>query len=174
MDEVVDTDKNNGAARKLPSEPKQRRSIKSTDVLFIVGFVVIVGALTSILISKLELRFGVAHARTVSNQVIDDIQARNGGAARALGTPDFQKTYSTVELNEYFKDVTIATLKPPTLVDTVVANSSIGRTVFFVYDYNDLKVPYFIRTSILDKAGKWQLTSISGNASESELLGEGS
>jgi hypothetical protein len=158
-------------SRKLTGEHKRRRKIiRPYEAFLIVAFVVVVGVLLHILITKVTLSRDTSHARTVSDKVINDIQHRNGSAVRSLGTPTFQKTYSASGLTQEFQHITIATLKPPKLVDTTVVDSSTGRTVFFIYEYTALKVPYYVRTSILNKSGHWQLTSISGSADESELI----
>lgn len=172
MDEVKNTDAGGKAPRKLPvdtTDAKRRRAIKPSEIVIITLFVVIVVVLVTTLINKLTDIRDVSDARAVSNEAIADVQARNGQAVRTLGSPDFQKNYSATALTQYFRNITIATLKPPKLIDTVDVGSSSGHVVYFIYEYTALKVPYYIRTEIHDNSGKWQLISIAGNENESQL-----
>lgn len=172
MNEVPETQVNpeKPAVHRWAGGPNSRPHIKPSDVLIILFFLIIVIVLTTVLIDKLIAKRDTANARTVSDAVIADIQDRNGAKVYALGTPTFQRAYTADGLTQEFQHITIATLKPPAIDQQAVVDSSLGRTVFFVYKYTALKVPYYIRTSMLHRDGKWQLTSITGNADESQLL----
>jgi len=152
------------------TKPKRRKFIKPTELVFIICFVVVVGLLMNIFISKWTLRRDAGHARVVSDKVINDIQKRDGGAARALGTPTFQKSSTSAGLTSMFKQLEVATLKPPKLDEQFVIDTDNGRTVYFIYKYTALKVPYYIRTAVMNKSGQWQLTGITGNIDESKLV----
>jgi hypothetical protein len=69
-----------------------------------------------------------------------------------------------------FKHEEVATLKNPTLDRTIVYNDKTGRTVFFIYKYTALKVPFYIRTGVTKESGGWKLSSLSGSLDESRLI----
>lgn len=173
MDETKERDSANKAPRKLlasTDKSTRLRVIKPGEVLIITLFAVLVIVLVTTLINKLTSIRDLSNARSVSNQAIADVQARNGQAARSLGSPDFQKSYSAEELTNYFENITEATLKSPKLINTFDESSSSEHVAYFIYEYTALKVPYYIRTETHENSGKWQLISISGNADESQLL----
>ena len=173
MDEAKEPDENTESVRRLQpdssTKSKLRLSVKPADIIIIAVFVVVVVVLVVTLINKITITHDVTNARAVSIKVISDIQARNGEGVYELGSPDFQKSYSATQLTSYFKGITIATLKPPALVNTVESGSSSSRAVYFIYKYTALKVPYYIRTEVHKSSGKWELLSISGNADETQL-----
>jgi cytoskeletal protein RodZ len=158
------------SSRKLPTEPKRRQFAKPQELVVAVVFIAIVAILIVTLVNKITLNRDVSNARTISNEVVADIQKRDGGAIRSLGSPSFQKTYSAASLTQGFKSVEIATLKTPTPVQQTVVDTPSGRSVYFIYEYTALKVPFYVRTSIRQESGHWYLTSIVGNINESDLL----
>jgi hypothetical protein len=157
--------------RALQAEKPQRKlPVKISDIIIFAVIIAVIAGLVFFITTKLQLKHDVAAARIVSDKVIADIQKRDGAAAYRLGTPTFQSSYTADQLTKQFKAIEIATLKAPSLDRQVVADGSSGRTVFFIYRYSALKVPYFIRTAIQEKPGnKWQLINITGNADESQL-----
>jgi len=156
--------------RKLPAKPTRKQFIKPQELVVAVIFIAVVAILLATLVNKLTFNHDVSNARTVSNKVIADIQKRNGAAIRSLGSPSFQKSYSAASLTQGFKSVEIATLKTPTPVQQTVVDTPSGRSVYFIYEYTALKVPFYVRTSIRQESGHWYLTSIVGNINESDLL----
>jgi hypothetical protein len=155
---------------KLSSEkPKRRQFVKPSELIIGLLFIGLVAVLLITLINKITLKRDVSDARTVSSKVIIDIQARNGDAIWRLGSPKFQRAYSPADLTEGFIHLEVATLKTPTLDDQFVVTTSSGRTVFFIYKYTALKVPFYVRTAITHQAGHWYLTGIAGNADETQL-----
>jgi hypothetical protein len=152
------------------TEPKPRRKlkIKISDVIALVIIVAVIIGLSVFIVNKITLKHDVADARIVADKVIADLQKRDGAAAYKLGNKKFQKSYTADALTKQFKAVEVATLKKPALDRTTV--SSDKHAVVFVYKYTALKVPYYVRVILSDKAGPWQLTNISGNADESQLL----
>ena len=175
MEEIKEADTSKASPRKLlrsSEESERRRFIKPSELLIITLFVIIVIVLVTTLINKLRTNRDILDARSVSNELIADIQARNGHAAHALGSSDFQKNYSSVALTNYFTTIKLATLKPPKLIDTINDSTPSDHVVYFIYEYTALKVPYYIRTEIHDSSGKWQLISIAGNEDESQLYSD--
>lgn len=170
MDETPQTEEIVKEPRKLRfAEIKRRELVKPREVLIIVAFVAIVFAVVHILIGNLQHKTDANRAKVVSAETVADIQARNGAAAWALGTPKFQKTYTPAQLTQEFQAIRIATLKAPSLDQQFEGDSPSGRTEFFIYKYSALKVPYYIRVAIQNDFGGWKLTAISGSATESDL-----
>jgi hypothetical protein len=150
--------------------PKKRRKVRVTDIIvFGILLIIIVGLLVTIF-NKLSLKAAVNGARPVSDKAIAALQARNGSAAWKLGDKSFQAKNSAANLTLLFKHEEVATLKNPTLDRTIVYNDKTGRTVFFIYKYTALKVPFYIRTGVTKESGGWKLSSLSGSLDESRLI----
>ena len=170
--EISEPKVSESSSRKLPTKPSHRRLIKPQELFVAVVFIAVVVVLLITLVNKLVLARDISNAHAVSSKVVIDIQKRNGNAIWSLGSPDFKKAYTPASLTQGFENVTIATLKTPTLVHQIVVDTSSGRTVYFVYAYTALKVPFYVRTTIEHESGHWYLTSIVGNIDESTLLNE--
>lgn len=150
--------------------PRKRRKVKISDIIIFAVLIAVIVGLAVFLFQKIELKQDANRAQVVSDKVIGDLQKRDGTAARALGSSKFKATYSDAQLTAQFKAVEIATLKAPSLDRTIVYDGNKGRVVYFIYKYSALKVPYYVRTAITKDSGKWELTNISGNADETQLL----
>ena len=114
----------------------------------------------------------VAGARVVSDKAILALQARSGAAARKLGTKTFQSTYTDKQLTDQFKAIEAATGAPPKLEIHMVRNSESSDNVYFIYKYDRLKVPYYVRTLVIKQSNTWQLSNITGNIDEGKLYVE--
>jgi len=157
--------------RTVETPPAPRRlKFKISDAIILAVIVAVIVLLSVFLVGKLRLKHDVAQAQTVSDKVIADFQKRDGAAVRKLGSSKFQSTYSADVLTKQFKAVNVATSQTPKLDHTTVSSGSKGRTIFFIYKYSALKVPFYVRTALSEQAGAWRLTNISGNADESQLL----
>jgi hypothetical protein len=154
------------------SERKRRRLIKPTELVVGAVFIAVCAVLVMTLMNKMTLHRDVTDARAVSDKTITDIQHRDGGAIRSLGSPGFQHRYTAAALTKQFKSVEIATLKTPQLDRQIVVDGSSGRTVYFVYKYTALKVPFYVRTTIQHQSGHWYLTGVNGNIDETVLTGD--
>ncbi len=132
--------------------------------------IIIIVVLAATIISKLALKHEVAAAQVISDKAIADIQKRDGTAAWKLGSKKFQSTFSQSQLTKQFQAIEVATLKPPTLKVKTAFSGPSGKSVFFIYEYDALKVPYYIRTAVSNTSAGWQLTNISGSDAESDLL----
>jgi hypothetical protein len=158
--------------RASPSTESRRRTIITPGELIVtVIFVGIVVALAIVLVREITLRHDVTNARAVSSKVVNDVKTRSGTAMRSLGSPTFQRTYTASALTKQFNSVKIATLKTPTLDQQIVVDTPDGRNIYFIYKYNALKVPFYVRTTIEHRSGHWYLTAVDGNIDESELTG---
>lgn len=171
MNEVPETTKSNIEPRRLIQEIKRHDPFKPGEILLITAFVLVVILLVNFLIKEMKSRTNVNHAKAVASKVMADIQERNGNAAWALGTTSFQKTDSPAALTKLFHSEEIATLTPPSLDQQFSASGPAGSTYYFIYKYQALKVPFYIRIAIENKSGAWKLTQITGNPDESQLEG---
>ena len=169
--EISEPDTSEPSLRKLPTKPRRRQLIKPQELVVAAIFIAVVAVLLITLINKLVLDRDIVNARAVSSKVVVDIQKRDGNAIWSLGSPEFQKSYTPASLTRGFQSVAVATLKTPTLVDQISDSEPSGRTIYFVYEYTALKVPFYVRTGIQQESGHWYLTGIAGNIDESDLTG---
>lgn len=160
-------------AAQQPSAPRFSRLPTRTDIIIIgLGIVVAVG-LFVVLTNRANLRRDVTAAQAVSDKAITAIDKRDGAAARTLGTAKFKSTYTDRQLTDQFKAVEVATSQKPTLYQHYVSSGKSGKTIFFMYKYTRLKVPFYVRTAIVKtSANHWELSNISGNVNEANLLGQ--
>jgi hypothetical protein len=155
----------------LAQGPKRRKlKLKASDIVIFGIIILAIVGLSMFTVNKLKLKNDVSAAQTVSDKAIDDLQKRDGAAARQLGSKTFQKAYTASQLTKQFKAVEVATLKPPKLDRTTAYDGNKGRTIFFIYKYTALKVPFYVRTAVAKSDGAWHMTQISGSADESTLV----
>lgn len=114
----------------------------------------------------------VSAAQVVADKVVVAIEKRDGAAARNLGDATFKANNTDASLTELFKDKEVATLQKPQLDRHVVYTNKQGRTVYFIYKYTALKVPYYVRIGVHDDSngGDWKLANLAGNIDEAKLL----
>lgn len=141
----------------------------------IVGFIaVLIIALGAIIwtnnYNQAKLQQATKEARVVSDKAIDGLQQRDGASVRKLGSKKFQSTYTDKELTTQFKSIEVATSEAPHIQERFTRDSSSGQVIYFVYKYNTLKVPYYVRTAMINESGQWRLTHITGNVDENKLL----
>jgi hypothetical protein len=120
--------------------------------------------------NKLTLKHDVANGRAVADRVVADISKRDGVAVRELGTSTFKSTYSATLLTSQFKSIAPVTSHSRSIDRQTLSNTSSGKTVYIIYKYPTKDLAYYIRIAVVQKSGAWQLTNISGNADESQLI----
>lgn len=140
------------------------------DIIIFTVVLAVIAVLAFTLISKLSLRHDVASAKVVASKTISDLQKRDGAAARTLGDKDFQSKNSSADLTALFKKIERATLKQPSVDRQTYYKDKQGKIVFFIYRYDTLKVPFFVRVGVSQENGTWLLSSITGNADETKLI----
>jgi hypothetical protein len=156
----------------LDHKPRRKLKIKTSDIIIFAVMAVVIGVLAVTLIGKLQLKHDVASAHTVTDKVITDIAKRDGAAARKLGSPKFQSSYSAEQLTTQFKNIEIVTGGKATVDHETLSKGKTGRTVFIIYKYPPhlANQSYFVRVAASpNDKGKWQLTNISGTADEASL-----
>lgn len=156
----------------METKKKRRKLVKTNELIIGIVFIAVCAVLVVTIVNKIRLHRDVTAAQAVSDKVITDINKRDGAGIRSLGSPGFQKIYTATELTKDFKSVEIATLKMPDLDQQIVVDGSNGRTVYFIYKYGALKVPFYVRTTIHKQSGHWYLTGVNGNADEGALNGD--
>ena len=137
--------------------------------LIVVGILIAGSAFALYKLNSTHQQKEVAAAQVVSDKAIAALQKRNGADARKLGTKKFRTTYSDKQLTDQFKAVEVATTGAPKLDVRIRKNTSSGKNIYFIYKYDRLKVPYYVRTLIVEDSGNWRLSNITGNIDESTL-----
>jgi len=153
------------------AKSKRRTLIKPSELIVSVVFIAVCAVLIVTLVNKLTLKHDVANAKTVAEKTVVDIQHNNGAGAYALGSPKFKKTITANALTGQFKAIDVTTSKAPTLDRQIVVDGSSGRSVYFVYKYTTLKVPFYIRVGVQHQSTHWYLVAVTGNVDESTLVG---
>lgn len=156
------------------------RSMHTLDrIALTVAAIIIV--VVAVLITKHVARDReITTARKTASAAVADLAKENTAALVALGNADFQKSTSAAKLKSALtftfdnKPVTFAELygsTTPTVDSTVVANNGTGQHVVFIYKYNSLKLPYFVRVDTINPAGKnhWYLQGLSFSTDELKL-----
>jgi len=161
------------AARKL-------RHMHTLDriALIVVAVVVIVAAV--LITQHVSRNREITTAKLTANKTITALAKEDTKAIVSLGDPTFQKATTPAKLKAALaftyndKPVTFAGLygtTTPTVDTTVVTNNSAGQHVVFIYKYDSLKVPYYVRVDTINPAGKnhWYLQGLSFSTDESKL-----
>ncbi len=156
----------------IPKVKRKRRSfIKIHELIAGIVFITICALLIATLVNKLTLKHDVTSAKAIASKTVVDIQHVNGRDAYALGSPKFKKAISADALTNQFKAIAVTTGKAPTLDGWIAANAPAGRTVYFIYKYTTLKVPFYIRIGVQQQDNHWYLVAVTGNVDESALTG---
>jgi len=150
--------------------PKPKKvTVRPIDIVIFTVIIVIIAILSFTIYNKLVLKHDVTHAQVTADKVVSAIEHREGAAARKLGDKTFQAQNSDASLTQLFKAKEVATLKKPTLDQTIAVTTKNGRTVYFIYKYTALKVPFYVRIGVHNNHDTWQLINIKGNVDETQL-----
>ena len=147
--------------------PKRRKlKVKISDLIVFGVLIIAIVVLSYFIITKIQLKSDVNNARAVSDQVITDIAKRDGTAARKLGNPTFQSTYSAAALSAQFKTIEVVTGAKPSVAGQSVSHGKSGKTVLILYKYPAklANQPYYVQVAVTEQSGKWLLTNISGGS----------
>ena len=158
-----------------PTEPKAKRKIHPMDVIGFSVVAVVIVVLSITLNSKLNLKHEVANAQVPADKVAHDIAVNNVADARKLANKGFLADPSnTASMSKFFKSMSeIYSKTTPTVAAKIVGNNATGQNVAFVYEYDRLKLPYYVRIDVVKPAGSstWQLRAIHSNTSKDVLVG---
>jgi len=160
---------------RLLETPRQRRrpKLKATDFIIFGVIVVVIIALVATILGRLNLKHEVASARPVADNVISRIAHNDPAGVRALADKKFQSDHSVAELKPILTPLAqIYGNSPPTVDRQIVANTKKAQNVIFIYKYNRLKVPFYVRVTISQPHGSsaWQLVNFGGNTDEDTVL----
>lgn len=182
MNETAEQETTKQEPRKLvdDTKPKRRRVIKPIEVVFIVGFVVIVVVLLKVLIGDIALKQEVNQGTTLANKAVGAMEKQDTTTLRSLGTKQFQSDYTAAELNAKLtfqtdQPITFAQMYGKngqrTIDQQTYLNNSRGQHVIVFYRYNKLKVPFFVRIDTIKPpaSSQWYLQSFSASLDESSL-----
>lgn len=154
---------------------KKRPKIKPTDIVVFAVIIVVIVVLSTYIFNQLSLKRNVSNARIVTDKVITAVEKEDGMAARRYGSDKFKSTYSADALTKQFKAIELVTSAGTPTVDHQTfsgGTAKTGKSVFIIYKFPPklAKQPFYIRVSVNDKAGSWQVVNIAGSADESSLL----
>jgi hypothetical protein len=160
--------------RLLETPPARRRSKpKATDFIIFAIILVVIIALVATIIGRLSLKHEVAAARPVADSVISRIAHNDPAGIRSLADKKFQSDHTVAELKPIITPLAqIYGKTPPTVDRQIVANTKRAQNVIFIYKYNRLKVPFYVRVTISQPHGSsaWKLVNFGGNTDETTVL----
>jgi hypothetical protein len=121
-----------------------------------------------------------AHAKVVADKVITDMGRQDTAAIISRSDSSFQKKHTAAELSDKLTfnygntPLTFSEVYgnyKPSVQRTIVANNPDGQHTSFIYVYNKLKVPFYIRLDLTKTPGsdQWKLSALSANSTESKL-----
>ncbi len=158
-----------------PEEPKPKRKIQTMDIIGFGVIAVVLLVLSITLVSKIKLKHEVTTAQVTAYQAAHDIATNNVTAARKLASKDFlTDPANTTDMPKFFKSMAdIYSTTTPKVVTKTVGNNSSTQNVAFIYEFDRLKLPYYVRIDVVKPTtgGTWQLRAIHSNTSEDALLG---
>jgi len=152
---------------------RRSRRLKASDIIIFGVILVVIVVLVATIIGRLSLKHEVSAAQAVSDKVISRIAHDDAAGVRALADQKFQHDHSATELAPLLKPISqIYGQTTPTIDQQIVANTKKAQNVVFVYKYNRLKLPFYVRVTISKPKGNnaWQLVNFGGNADETTLL----
>jgi hypothetical protein len=156
---------------KATEKPKKARGRRIFDIIVIVIIVIICGVLLKTLLTQLSLKHEVSSARTVSDQIINDIRKQNGQDVRAHGDKIFQAQNSAANLTTQFKAAAQVTASTPAVERQTVTNDKNQQAVSVIYKFPN-KQPFYIRIIVVKPKGsdKFQIVNLKGDTTEKPLL----
>jgi len=158
---------------------RRLRTMHTLDRIALLILAVIVVFVAVFATKQIAKTHEISAAQKVSDQVVAALAKQDTKAILALGTTDLQKSITADELSKKLvftyndKPMTFADLygsTTPTIDQTIVANNDNGQHVAFIYKYNSLKTPFYVRLDTINSNGKWLLQALSPNSDEGLLL----
>lgn len=121
-----------------------------------------------------------AAAKVVADKVIVDMSKQDTAAILRRSDVAFQKKYTASELsdkltfnygNNPLKFSEVYGNYKPSVDRSIVANNAKGQHTSFIYVYQKLKVPFYVRLDLTKAPGSdtWKLNALSANSDESKL-----
>ncbi len=152
---------------------------KWTELVIIAVIITAFAALGFYVVNRTRTNHEIDDAKQLSTQVVNALAKQNTAKLRALGDKNFQAANSASKLDS---ELTFKTTPPITfgamygdakpVVDTRLAlNNSRGQHVVFIYRYDKLKVPFYVRIDTVKPPhdSHWHLQALSASNNESNL-----
>ncbi len=155
-----------------PIAKKPAKRFKPIDIAALVVVLLIIAALGYTLFTKLALKNEVAAGKVVAQRVVSDLAKKNSHDVYVMSNKKFQSSRSEAELQNLFTNIAAVTKGTPSLDRQTVFDSSKIKNVAFIYKYQFGKVPFYVRviTTKADTSNSWQVSGLSGNPDESQLI----
>lgn len=139
----------------------------------IAALLVIIIVLTALFLGIRQARkHEIADARTTADHLITLIDHGEAAKLHQAGDTSFRKQNSAASLQPLLNPISqIYHDSHPKVDNTTVHNSGGAKHVTFVYRYDRLKVPFYVRVSVTEPAhaSRWQLSGLGGSPDKSEL-----
>lgn len=145
------------------SKSKNHRKITfgRMDAIIFGAIIIAVVVLSTVLYNMIILRRDVANAKVVATEANLALQKRDGEKVWKLGSPEFQKSATPAELTQAFNGGKNLNLEKSTLYQQGAVTTASGRKTYFIFRYDDLKVPVFVRVELHHVSTHWYITGVS-------------
>lgn len=162
--------------RVLETVPGRKLKLKMSDIIIFAAILVVIALLVATIVNRLNLKHEVSGARTVSDMVISKMAKQDASGIRALADKKFQSDHSSAELAPLLKPIAEIYGKTTPVIDQqIVSNNDKAQNVTFVYRYDRLKIPFYVRigTTKPKNSSTWYLVNLGGSPDETKLLTPG-
>jgi len=161
------------------AKPNIKLPFKWTELALITVFLAVFAALGLYLINRTRTNHEVNEAKLLSAQVVNALAKQNTVKLHSLGDKNFQATNSAAQLDSQLRfkttpPITFGAMYGDTkpIIDThMVLNNSRGQHVVFIYRYDKLKVPFYVRIDTIKPPhdSHWRLQALGASNDESNL-----
>jgi hypothetical protein len=148
--------------------------------MIVTVLVLLIGGITIAVGRHQLVKNQEAAAKVVADKVIADMGKQDTAAILKLSDSKFQKQYTAKELSDKLTfNYQANPLKfgevygnyKPKVNRSIVANNSAGQHTGFIYVYDKLKVPFYVRLDLTKAPGsdQWKLNALAASSNESKL-----
>lgn len=158
---------------------KRRVRVRWTDIAIFAAIIAVATGLSIYGLDRASKKREITAARQLSTQVVAALAKQNTAKLLALGDKNFQKTNTASKLSD---QLTFKTTPPITfaamygdskpVIDThMLLNNARGQHVVFVYRYDKLKVPLYVRIDTIKPPhdNRWHLQALGASPDESSV-----
>lgn len=149
-----------------------KRRLPPESILAIAVGIVILVIAVFVVVGKLHTNHEIADARVVADQAVDRLAKQDADGLRALADSKFRHDNSAAKLQPLIQPIAkIYGGTQPKVDQTIVANNAKGQHVTFIYKYDRLKVPFYVRvgTGKTPHQSSWHVVNLGANLDESKL-----
>lgn len=158
---------------------KQTMRVRWTDVAIFAVIIAVAVGLTVYGLDRSRKNREISAAKQISAQVVAALAKQNTAKLLSLGDKNFQKTNTASKLSD---QLTFKTTPPITfaamygdskpVIDThILLNNARGQHVVFIYRYDKLKVPLYVRIDTIKPPhdSHWHLQALGASPDESSV-----